>query len=262
MLHVGSVPYLVGRPLDLGLGDEAGIDLVHEVPAKLVAGLRDGSLDVALVSSIELFRFPGYRFLDGLGVAGHSEVSSVQVFLRRPIDSVQRLALDPSSRTAQALTRTLWPNPSTQFLELEPGEDPRDASADAWLRIGDPALRDLEREPDRPRWNPSAAWRRATELPFIFAPWIVRSGVRIEPHLDAFRRAAEAGAGALEALAHGAAAGEPAREAFLLRYLRDECTFRPGPDMQASLFEFRDRASIHGLCDADARPAPVPIPPI
>ena len=70
VLRVGTVPYLVGRPLDEALEDEPGIDVVRAVPAELVRGLRDGSLDVALVSSIELFRRPGYRYLDGLAVSG------------------------------------------------------------------------------------------------------------------------------------------------------------------------------------------------
>ncbi|MFT5150919.1 MAG: hypothetical protein ACI841_000903, partial [Planctomycetota bacterium] len=40
-LRVGSVPYLVGRPLDLGLEREPGIEFMRAVPARLVDGLRD-----------------------------------------------------------------------------------------------------------------------------------------------------------------------------------------------------------------------------
>src|SRR5262245_30857399 len=102
-LRVGTVPYLVARPLDLGLASEPGIELVRAVPAELVAGLRDGTLDVALSSSIELFRRPGYRYLDGLAVAGRGRVSSVQLFLRRTLADVRRVALDPASRTSAVL---------------------------------------------------------------------------------------------------------------------------------------------------------------
>ena len=48
-LRVGSVPYLVGRPLDLGLGEEPGIELSHDVPAVLVERLREGEIDVAVL---------------------------------------------------------------------------------------------------------------------------------------------------------------------------------------------------------------------
>ena len=53
MLKVGSVPYLVGRPLDEGLWAEPGISFVYEVPSKLVAMLREGALDVALAELAE-----------------------------------------------------------------------------------------------------------------------------------------------------------------------------------------------------------------
>ena len=81
-LRVGSVPYLVGRPLDLGLEREPGIRYERRVPAELVEGLRRGELDAALVSSIELFRAPGYRYLAPFAVSGAGPVGSVQVFLR------------------------------------------------------------------------------------------------------------------------------------------------------------------------------------
>ena len=84
-LRVGTVPYLVGRPMDLGLEDEEGIELRYEVPSRLVEQLRTGEIDVALVSSIELFRRPEYSYIAGIGVAGRGVVSSVQLFLRKAI---------------------------------------------------------------------------------------------------------------------------------------------------------------------------------
>ena len=97
-LRVASVPYLVGRPVDEGLAREPGIEFTRAVPARLARGLRDGSLDVALVSSIELFRIPGASYLDGPCIAGEGRVSSVQVFLRRPLAEVRTVALDPEAR--------------------------------------------------------------------------------------------------------------------------------------------------------------------
>src|SRR6185503_20179866 len=98
MLRLGTVPYRVARPLDDGLERDPSVELVRDVPARLIASLRAGALDVALVSAVELFRQPGYRFLDGWAVAGRGRVSSVQVFLRRPVESVESVALDPASR--------------------------------------------------------------------------------------------------------------------------------------------------------------------
>ena len=261
-LRVGSVPYLVGRPLDLGLGSEEGIELHHAVPAELVAGLRDGSVDVAMVSSIELFRRPGYRYIDGIAVAGEGEVTSVQVFPRKPLEEVRSVALDPASRTAATLVQVVWPAAfeRPRFLEVPFGQDPRRLEADAWLRIGDAALRE-HLDPATPRaFNPSLAWRELTGLPFVFAPWIIAPGVDIEPFLPAFVRARERGRRRLLALAHQAARTWRVPAESTIHYLDRECLFEPLERQTPALLAFRDRAAALGLARADLTPTPVRLP--
>jgi chorismate dehydratase len=263
-LKVGTVPYLVGRPLDHGLADEPGIDLAYEVPALLIEKLRAGAIDAALVSSIELFRRPGYRYIDGIAVAGESYVGSVQVFLRRPIQDVRSIAMDPSSRAAQALVRTLLHDREggpPEYVEVPRGEDPRAREdTDAWLRIGDPALRETLTL-DVPAWNPSEEWRRRTGMPFIFAAWIVREDAPIEPHLDAFARARARGRASIGALAAEAAREWSLPEAQCLEYLSEECSYDPGAAMAPSLAEFRRRAAVAGLCEAELVPDPIELAP-
>lgn len=262
VLRVGSVPYLVGRPLDLGLGDDPSIELSHDVPAVLVERLRAGEIDVAMVSSIELFRHPGYRYLDGLAVSGSGFVASVQVFLRTPLDAARRLAFDPASRTARTLVRVLLDQRAggpPDFVEVPRGADPREVEADGWLRIGDAALREHHLE-CLPYFNPSEEWARRTQLPFVFAPWIVGPGVDVEPHLPAFLRARARGAAAAPALAARAATAwglplEACRE-----YLLSECSYELGEEMKESLRAFRDRAAALGLCRGDLNPQPIGLP--
>jgi len=266
-LRVGSVPYLVGRPLDLGLEDEPGLDFRREVPARLVAGLRSGALDVALVSSIELFRRSGYRYLADHAVAGDGFVGSVQVFLRRPIEAVRTLALDPSSRTAEALVRSLLhdraphaehPGGPPEFLTVPEGVDPRAAAADAWLRIGDAALRETVAE-RLPAWNPSLEFTRRTGLPFVFAAWIVAPGANVAPHLAAFRAAEARGRAAKRRLADDAAPALGLPREACRAYLEEECRYDPRAALGPALFAFRDLAARAGLCEADLAPTPIPL---
>lgn len=262
MLRVASVPYLVGRPLDTGLDEEPGIDFSTAPPSRLVDGLRDGSLDVALVSSIELFRRPGYRFLDGLCVGGEDHVSSVQVFLKRPLTEVRRVDLDPASRTSATLARIVWPGPRSlkpQFVETARGDDPRRGPGQAWLRIGDACLREyLVPEPPGVL-NPSAAWRERTGLPFVFALWVVRPGVDPTPHVPAFQRAFERGQELLGPLAREAAAAWRVPVADTVRYLAEECAYELGERMLPSLLAFRDAAAELGLARADLTPRAIPL---
>lgn len=256
-LRVGSVPYLVGRPLNLGLGDEAGIELTFDVPARLSRALRAGELDVALVSSIELARHPGSSYLPGLGVIGAGYVGSVQVFLGRPLDEVRSVRLDPVSRTAQTLVQVLAAEgaglaPSTTFEVVADGVDPRAGAPDAWLRIGDRALDEHLRE-GLPHFNPSAAWVELTGLPFVFAAWIARAGVDLEPYRDAFERAAARGRAAAPALARSAAAAMDLDPAAVEHYLCAECSFALDPDVQArALATFGAKARAANIADPSA----------
>lgn len=267
MLRVGSVPYWVGRPLDLHLGEEPGIELCHDVPARLVAGLRDGSLDVALVSTIELFRRPGYGYLDGPVVAGEGHVASVQVFLRRLPAEVRSVALDPASHTAAALAQVVWPaRPRPAFLEVAPGADPRAAPADAWLRIGDRALEESWGSArELLTLNPSAAWRAATGLPFVFAAWIVRPGLDeadLERWAPAFERARRRGGARLAELAELAARDLELPAARLRHYLGTECTYDVGERLGPALAAFRERAAALGLARGELAPRAIPVPAI
>ena len=248
-LKTGSVPYLVGRPLDWGLEQTTGIQYQQAVPSNLVAGRRESRLDLALVSSIELFRRPGYSYIHGLGVGSRGAVDSVQVFLRCPMDKVKRIALDPSSRAAATLVRVLLadrPQGPPEYLEVPAGEDPREVDADAWLRIGDQALHECWLE-ELDHWNPAQAWTQQTKLPFVFAVWLVRDKAATQALLPQFYKAAERGSAAIEEIAEqGAAAlGLPLEP--LRHYLIEQCTFQPGAPMTASLELFGKHAQALGL---------------
>ncbi len=263
-LRVGSVPYLVGRPLDDGLEGEPGIEYSRRVPAELVEGLRSGALDVALVSSIELFRQPGYRYLAGLAIAGRGAVGSVQLFLRKPVPELRTIALDPASRTAAALIQVLLAGQDLRFEECARGVDPRSAPADAWLRIGDAALRETLAADALPVFNPSQAWCVRTRLPFVFAAWIVRPGAELTPgQLAAFARARARGKLRVAELARAAAAEWQLAEADCLNYLREQCAYELAPDeMRRALEAFRDGAAPLGLARAELAPQAIALEPL
>jgi len=265
VLRVSAPPYLVARPLCEGLGDAPGIELGHAVPAELVAGLRAETIDVALVSSIELFRRPGYRYVAGPAVAGRGEVRSVQVFRRKPLAEVRSVALDPASRAAAALVQVVLPGRTdgpVAFLETAAGDDPRQVvGADAWLRIGDTALFETYEEPAPAAFNPSAAWAEDTGLPFVFAVWMVRPGV--EPsaaQLAAFAAARDRGLERLEELAAEASRTWGLAREHCRRYLVEECCFDAGADTGPALRAFRDAAAALDLCRIDLDPTALELP--
>ena len=258
-LRVGTVPYLVARPLDCGLESEPGIELTRNVPAELVRSLRDGALDVALVSSIELFRRPGYSYLPDLAVAANGYISSVLMFHERPIEELRSVALDPASRAARALLQIVLAErgASPEWVDVEAGDDPRHAGCDAWLRIGDPALRECVDPTTPAAFSPSQAWKEITHTAFPFAVWIVREGVDVSAHLDAFWRSRERGVEALKSLVEMGAETWDLDPAFVHRYLVEESLYSLGDRLPETLRELRDRGARLDLCEGTLDPRPV-----
>ena len=255
-LRVGTVPYLVARPLDWGLEEEPGIVLKRAVPAELVESLRAGEIDVALVSSIELFRQPGYSYLPDLAVAANGYISSVLLFHEAPLEELKSVALDPASRAARALLQIVLSemgvNP--EWVDVPSGEDPRRAGCDGWLRIGDAALKECVDPTAPPAFCPSAAWREITGLPFPYAVWIVRPGVDIHPHLKAFSEARARGAELLPQLIKMGAETWDLEPEFVHRYLATESRYQLGEELPLALDKLRDHASKLGLCEAEHIP--------
>jgi chorismate dehydratase len=167
---------------------------VKAPPTTLVRSLRDGSLDAALVSSVEAIRAPGYTVAPGLGIACKREIRSVRAFRRRGVP-IQNVGLDAGSATSVALLRLLLATihaddvaNDLHFETIEPTRTPAALPHDLVLLIGDTGLH--ADAGDREVWDLGQQWRAWTGLPFVFAVWLLRpaaDGARIVPVLRAAR---------------------------------------------------------------------------
>ena len=144
-LQIGAVSYLNSRPLIEGLDELLpSANLVLDYPSRLADSLADGSLDVALIPSVEYFRRPGYEVVSDACVAARGEVLSVKLYCRVHPGSIRRLALDEGSRTSAALTKVILADrygviPKTEPLKME--STTRDSTADAVLLIAERPVR-------------------------------------------------------------------------------------------------------------------------
>lgn len=253
-MRVGAVPYLVAKPLIEGLDGSGCLSLTLGTPAELVRGLREETLDVALASSIEAFRSPGYTVIPDLAIGSDGEVMSVRLFLRRQWAAVRRVALDSASESGAALLRILLaerlPHP-VEWVRVGPREDPACADADAYLRIGDGALREVAGPSRLESWDLGAAWKERTGLPFVFALWLVRPGFGLGPAFGLFGAAASRGLAMRRGLALAASRSLGVPFPFLCQYLLEACRYRLGERELRALREFRDRAARLDLCRGD-----------
>ena len=142
-LRLGAVSYLNTKPLVYGLDAHPDqFDVRFDVPAKCAELLHEGRVDLGLIPAVEYLR-GHYAIVPDISIASDGDVATVAVFARKPIERVETLALDLSSRTSVALTRVLCAKKwkiEPRFTPAEPDLEAMLRRADAALVIGDPAF--------------------------------------------------------------------------------------------------------------------------
>ena len=255
-LRISVVKYLNTAPLVRGfthgpLRDK--YDLSFTVPSQCADDLRDRRADVAIIPAIEYQRIDDLVVLPDLAIAAKKRVRSLLIVSRHPIAEVQRVALDASSRSTQALTRILcaehWQIKPAFFEATFSSAASILERADAALLIGDPALRlaisiagnatlgpagELMCSPDKAGVNATETlrvydvvqeWRHLTGLPAVLAVWAGRRE-SVTPEVIADFAASKAyGIAHLTEISGAAGVEQVLPPADLLVYLRENIDF-------------------------------------
>jgi len=255
-INVGAVAYLNARPLTLCLEEFVpAARIVVDIPSRLADGLAAGDLDVALVPSIEYFRNPDFKIVSDACIGCDGPVESVKLFSRVPLERIQWLALDEGSRTSAAMVRILLKEKydvEPASLSLPIGCPPEGIQADAVMLIGDRAMRPADAR-FKYVLDLGEAWCGWTGLPFVFAMWIVRSGVKMDGLPEILAAARDAGTARIDEIARQEAPRLDITEDRCRSYLRDNLRFRMGRRERRGLERFRQLAVRHGLAPSEAR---------
>jgi chorismate dehydratase len=233
-VRLGAVSYLNAEPLVHGLAGDPAFEITTDLPSEVAERLHAGTIDVGMIPSIEYAR-GAYAIVPGIAIASRGPVRSVNLYLRRGLDQIRRVALDTSSRSSVALARILLRERlgrDPEYVDRPPDPDAMLAEADAALVIGDPAL---YADTDAERLDLGEGWQILTGLPFVFAFWAgraaaLRSGLAELPRI------------ALAYNGHGAGRAELNES-----YLRSNIVYALGPEELAGLAEFFRRAHRQGI---------------
>lgn len=254
--RVGAVRYLNTKPLVHGLSGEMPLSLSFDYPSRLADQLASGTLDVALIPSVEYFLGDNYRIITDACIGCLGPVWSVKIFFRKPPKQVRTLALDEGSRTSAALAKILLAErvgvrPQRQTLPL--GSDMRDCEADAILLIGDraihpPAIDAVE------VWDLGETWVEWTGLPFVFAMWVARPGVATEAISQRLMLARNSGLENLTEIAQQEAPHYGLTTGECFHYFHDNLHFTLGPQEKAGLKRFYDYAAALELAPSGRTP--------
>jgi chorismate dehydratase len=254
MVRIGAVSYLNTRPLVYGMQDGPGserVRLSYATPAVLADRLAAGELDVALLPVIELARIPGLELVPGLGIVTDGPSRSVLLVSSCPPDAIESIALDPDSRTSNALARVLLAEVWKCRPRIRAGRPSLEESldeADAAVRIGDKALFDALPSGAHVH-DLGEAWTNETRLPFVFAAWAACPGIVDRELYRLMHDSRRAGSRAVDRIAaeftwNGRRHPDIARE-----YLTEHIRFRLGANELRAMELFFGAAHRLGLID-------------
>jgi chorismate dehydratase len=252
-LRVGCVSYLNAKPLIHGLENDRDVDLKLAVPARLLAGLQSSEFDVALLPVIDYQRLGDARIVPVGGIGCDGPTLTVRIFSRKPIEQIQELACDSESHTSVALARIVLARRygiRPEFRDLSPQLTGTDKTGTgAVLLIGDKVVCD---EPPGMAYqlDLGEAWKQLTGMPFVFAIWITRAGVRLGDLPDRLRKARELGMANLPAIIRRDAVprGWPADLA--MKYLSEHLKFEVGERELEAVRLFHRLAREDGLIES------------
>ncbi|HWI40658.1 MAG TPA: menaquinone biosynthesis protein [Verrucomicrobiae bacterium] len=149
------------------------------VPSDLNRLLARGDIDVCPSSSVIYAQSPeSYLILPGVSISACGPVKSVLLFSRVPVEELQgrTVGLTSESDTSVNLLKIIlrrFYGYSNEFVRVE--GDPS-ADTEAFLLIGDRALKQGMHSSGLFVYDLAEIWNRETGLPFVFALWLVRRG--------------------------------------------------------------------------------------
>jgi chorismate dehydratase len=256
VIRLGAVAYLNARPLVYGLELRTSqFALRFDAPSKCAALLHENAIDVGMIPSVEFLRgHESYRIAPDLGITSDGEVASVALFCRTPLEDVQTIAADTSSRTSNALLRILCYERfgiDPELIPMAPEPAKMLERCDAALLIGDPALFLDHAAAGLRKVDLGDEWTSMTGLPFVWAFWAGRSGVLGAEAVTTLIAARDAGVRDLDRIATDYC-GE-ARADLGRQYLRENIQYRLGEREQAGLLQYYELAVMHELVD-ETRP--------
>jgi chorismate dehydratase len=246
-LKVSFIEYLNSVPLGWGFLHgpyQEAFDVIFDRPSQCAKHLSAGEADVGLIPVIEYQRIPDLLVLPDISIASKHKVKSVLFVSKKPLESLSRIAVDTSSRTSvtllQIVLQKFYGIDSVSY-HCEP-PDPRRMLElyDAALIIGNAALEVTGSSFDV--YDLAHEWNRFTGLPFVFAFWAVRGGVKLGEQARIFYLSREQGLREVDLIAslYSKKLGVPASE--ISSYIRENLDYSLDQSNLQGLNTFFDEA--------------------
>ncbi|MCX5814734.1 MAG: menaquinone biosynthesis protein [Proteobacteria bacterium] len=172
MIRIGHIDFINMIPLDIGDSDpRLDFEKIRGVPSALNGMLLNNEIDVSVISSaFYLEHMDDLTRIGSFGISSDGPVMSVLLFSsidlsRFPRSKTLKVFETPQSATSLLLNRLILKH----NYGLEKVSVPVFQDADAYLLIGDEALRELQMQRRPHIYDLGIEWKRLTGLPMVFA---------------------------------------------------------------------------------------------
>ena len=174
--RIGRIPYLNSEVFYYGMAGETGVELRPLVPRALSNSASEGGLDAGPVPLVTCFELEDtFKPLGNFCIATVEKAHSILLFSMRPMDELNDAVVGVTGETSTSvrLMKILFAERFSVTPRSYVGIQEEDA--DAFLLIGDEALRNQRGVPGYPYlYDLGQEWHQWTGLPFVFARWVVR----------------------------------------------------------------------------------------
>src|SRR5271165_612463 len=138
-LRISAISFLNTAPLmwDFEHGEAAReFEIEYTLPSACAAALASNQADIGIIPAITYAQIPGLIILPNIAIASKDRVRSILLVSKKPIEKVQTVATDTSSRTSVALLQVLF----AKFLGGHRLLTPHAPALEDMLRRNDAAL--------------------------------------------------------------------------------------------------------------------------
>jgi chorismate dehydratase len=178
-LRISAISFLNTAPLmwDFEHGEASrDFSIEYTIPSACAAALAASQADIGIIPAVTYAEIPGLVILPNIAIAARDFVRSILLVSKKPIEQVETVATDTSSRTSVALLQVLFAKFFGGPRQLTPHAPELDAMLrkhDAALLIGDAALQ-MQVNKEYFVYDLAHLWHERTDQPFVFAFWAVR----------------------------------------------------------------------------------------
>ncbi len=250
-LSVGAVSFLNSRPLVKTLPEVANFNIDYSIPSVCASKLMEGTVDVALIPSIEYARSEKQlHIIPDLAIAAKGPALTVRFFYNSDIIKVRRVAIDKSSRTSVALLKIILREKygvDPVWVESPPCLPEMLKIADAALVIGDSVFPYLGT--DISYLDLSEEWNKYTGLPFVFAFWAGWPGIIDQADVQEFFQSSKIGRESICEIAANFAENNGGDTKLYERYMSEYIHYDLGDRELEGLNLFYEKALSNGIIE-------------